>query len=176
MEPREDKYIPLNIKDGISVSDEEALWLYEKSRTMTSIVELGSFQGKSTHALLTGCSGKVFAVDHFKGSSDPNDQTYHKNGKKVFLDNVGRLTNLVLLEMRSEEASNQFGDKSVDMVFIDAGHLYWEILVDIKLWLPKTKTLICGHDFVLPGVGRAVTEMFGEIYKRPLPNIWEVNL
>lgn len=169
-------YIPLKIEDGSSVSHEEAKWLYEKAKSMSSIVEVGSYQGKSTHALLSGCYGKVFAVDHFQGSADPGDATYKKNGKQKFMDNVGYFTNLVLLEMTSEEATKQILDKSIDMVFIDAGHLYEEILEDIKLWLPKTKVLICGHDFTHQGVGKAVMEIFGNSYERLIGSIWGVYL
>ena len=50
--------------------------------------------------------------------------------------------------MTSLEASREFEDRSVDVVFIDAGHDLDEVLNDIELWTPKIKGagLLCGHD------------------------------
>jgi precorrin-6B methylase 2 len=64
--------------------------------------------------------------------------------------------------MDNAEAVKQFEDNSVDMVFIDAGHTYKEVLADIKRWLPKTKKIICGHDIGDEEVEKAVKEVFGE--------------
>ena len=59
------------------------------------------------------------------------------------------------LRMTSVEASKTFEDKSIDFVFIDAGHTYEEVVEDIKHWLPKVKAggFIAGHDYyrVPPG-------------------------
>lgn len=166
-------YVPLKIEEESSISATEAIWLYEKALSMSSVVEIGSFKGKSTHALLSGCRGKVYAVDHFKGSTDRGDATYGRNGKKEFLENVGHFSNLILLEMPSREAVNQFEDKSIDMTFLDGGHLYEEILEDIKLWLPKTKILICGHDIQHTGVAKAVFEIFHKHWSRGVRTMWE---
>lgn len=167
-------YIPLKVfEDGSPISKEEALWLYERAKSMSSIVEIGSYKGRSTHALLSGCPGKVWAVDHFKGSVDTGDATYGKNGKNDFLENVGHFPNLILLEMSSKEAASQFEDKLIDMVFIDAGHLYEEILEDLKLWLPKTKVLICGHDIHHDGVVRAIVETFNKRWEHSIGSMWE---
>ena len=42
---------------------EELEWLYEAAKRMNSIVEIGSWQGRSTYVLLSGCRGPVVAVD-----------------------------------------------------------------------------------------------------------------
>jgi predicted O-methyltransferase YrrM len=71
--------------------------------------------------------------------------------------------------MTSVEASKTFEDKSVDFVFIDAGHTYEEVVEDIKSWLPKVKKggFIGGHDYYRDppgkeqeGVHNAVHEFF----------------
>lgn len=56
--------------------------------------------------------------------------------------------------------------KSVDMVFVDGGHLYHEATGDISIWLKnlKPRGIMAVHDFektekVWPGVDRAVREL-----------------
>ena len=50
--------------------------------------------------------------------------------------------------MDSETAASIFADEILDMVFIDANHLYPSIKKDIEIWLPKVKEggILCGHD------------------------------
>ena len=127
---------------------------------MDSIVEIGSWKGRSTHALLSGCKGTVWAVDHFEGSA--GEEGMHHEAKEVdlyekFMANVGMFPNLKALKMSSAEAVKQFEDKSVDMVFIDGGHEYAEVKADIEMWLPKAKKMICGHDYNWVAVQEAVT-------------------
>ena len=143
---------------------EQLDWLFEVSKVMKSIVEVGSYKGRSTHALLSGCKGTVSAVDPFTD--------YGKKGSyyKDFMDNVGEFKNLKPFKMTSEEASKKFKDKSVDMVFIDGGHSYKDVKKDIELWLPKAKKLICGHDYQGADVRRAVDEKFKRVSN--INNIW----
>ena len=50
------------------MSEPELTQLYKWACECESIVEIGSWRGRSTHALLSGCKGKVYAVDHFGGN------------------------------------------------------------------------------------------------------------
>lgn len=146
----------------------ELAWLYLVAQEMDNIVEIGSWMGRSTDALLSGCKGTVWAVDHFKGSNTEENSFHREAAKwdisKIFLGNVGHYKNLKLLKMDSLEAVERFKDKSVDMVFIDGGHEYEEVMVDIKAWLPKTKKLICGHDYDRKSVKRAAREVLGDVH------------
>lgn len=160
---------------------EDLQWLYIQAGRMDSIVEIGCWKGRSTSALLKGCStGRVYAVDHFKGS--PSELTTNHsevdgdNIYQEFMKNVGRYMNLTVLKMDSLEAAKQFESKSVDMVFIDGDHEYAAVKADIEAWLPKCKKMICGHDIDLPSVSQAVREMFldwktgsGTMWYVPLP-------
>lgn len=142
--------------------------LFKEAKNHSSIVEIGSWKGRSTHALLSGCPGIVYAVDHWKGTE--SDGRAHQEAfidpdsvYTQFCGNVGEFANLRPMRMSSEEASKQFEDKSIDMVFIDADHSYEAVKRDIELWLPKAKKLICGHDFQFEGVEKAVKEKFEKI-------------
>lgn len=46
-------------------------------------------------------------------------------------------------------AAESFVDGSLDFVYIDANHRYFEVAQDIRAWWPKVKPtgLLCGHDY-----------------------------
>jgi len=150
------EYCPIGTESA--VSSDLCLHLAALASQMSSVVEVGSWQGKSTHALLSGSKGTVYAVDHFRGSACEGDATHNRSGKEEFLKNCGHFSNLILLEMSSQEASKQFEDNSVDMVFIDAGHMYAEVTDDLRNWYPKVKKVICGHDWYMPEVKQAIVD------------------
>ena len=64
----------------------------------------------------------------------------------------------------SWEAASAYADRSIDLVFLDAGHEYMELQQDIAAWRPKLKPegILAGHDFTweYPGIIRAVIEAF----------------
>jgi len=152
-------------------------WLYETAKEMDNIVEIGSWEGRSTHALLSGCCGEVSAVDHFLGSKSElmssHKATTTRDIYNEFLENVGSFKNLKIYRKDSLEASKEFKDNSVDMVFIDGGHMYEEVVADINAWAPKARKIICGHDYPLKRVRRAVRDTLGEpIRNNKDGNIW----
>ena len=160
-------------------SQRELNFLHNVSKEMKTIVEIGSWKGRSTEAILSGTEATVYAVDHFLGSKGEEEQ--HKEAKddvvyNQFLANVGHHENLKVLRMSSEEAVKQFADKSVDMVFIDGEHTYEGVKKDIEMWLPKAKKLICGHDYCdsWQGVKKAIEENFNDFTKED--SIWIKNL
>jgi predicted O-methyltransferase YrrM len=140
---------------------------------MDSIVEIGSWKGRSTHALLSGCPGTVWSVDHFKGSAGEESaliESREHNIWEQFVKNVGNFKNLLPLKMSSLDAIHQFADKSVDMVFIDGDHSYEEVTKDIKAWFPKCRKIICGHDYMKKNVRKAAKEILGTVDSSG--NIW----
>ncbi len=146
----------------------ELTWLYERAKEMEHIAELGSWKGRSTHALLSGCKGTVTAVDTWEGSDDLRDDTNwmakREDVFQIFLKNVGNMPGFGFERGRGVEVFKEFPDKTFDMVFIDAGHTYEDVKADIAACLPKTRLLICGHDYVESwmGVIQAVDEAFGK--------------
>jgi hypothetical protein len=157
------------------MSRPELEWLYEKSKVMESVVGIGNFLGRSTYVLCAGCNGdkgKVYAVDPFVFSGDWKNYVSPNLGLKEgddfmpeFLKNCGHFKNLTAIKKTSLEAAAMDEiPPAVDMVFIDGDHSYEACMADIKTWAPRTKKLICGHDFgdpLYPGVKQAVYEYFG---------------
>jgi hypothetical protein len=180
---------PVDVAAGIAgyMKLPELDWLYQKAQEMDSVVELGSWQGRSTYVLCEGCRGKVYAVDHFLGS--PEHQGMLKDGKlengltpeETFLRNVGKFPHLVVLKGTSEQAhkhvTTQDTPFQADMVFIDAGHTYNDVKADIEMWGPLARKIICGHDYSdpdYPGVKKAVDETFGDAVQQGAGSIWWV--
>jgi predicted O-methyltransferase YrrM len=158
---------------------EELRWLYDKAKSMSSILEIGCWKGRSTHALLTGCPGVVYAVDHFLGSDGEMDNAHlearSRNIYRQFLENVGHFRNLRVYKMRSLDAVSFFPPRSIDMVFIDGGHYYDEVIFDLRKWGPVCRKLLCGHDALQSGVSQALND-FGRPWKIGIDSIFEINI
>lgn len=153
------------VVDGF-MTPQELKWLYDKAGEVESVIELGSWKGRSTIALLNGCNGTVTAVDNWLGH-DPSSngilqqQAENENIFETFKENTKGYQNLKIIRGDTKNADC----KPADMVFIDAEHTYEGCKADISKWLPKAKKIICGHDYnnEWPGVVQAVNEAFGEV-------------
>jgi hypothetical protein len=158
-------------------SEKELAALREFASLSDSVVEIGSWKGRSTKELLENCRGTVYAVDTWEGSIGDISGMIAKeqNIYSEFMKNVGDYPNLKVLKGNSIDIGKDFKDK-VDMVFIDANHDYESVKADIETWLPKCKKILCGHDYSLafPGVIKAVNEKFDVKYKAD--TLWWVEL
>ena len=125
-------------------------------------IEIGSYHGINAHFLLKErTSLHLFMVDNWKPYD--KDSMYIKNDILGFHseEEWGTIHDIakgntefansrrIMLLLSSEEASKHFSDKSLDFVFIDAGHTYIDTVNDIECWLPKVKVggFISGHDY-----------------------------
>lgn len=101
------------------MNDEELQWLYTQARRMESVVEIGCWRGRSTHALLSGCPGIVNAVDHWKGSPDeraagqPHHDAMSQDIYAQFMANVGQFPNLKVFRMESGDAAEQIAEAHI---------------------------------------------------------------
>lgn len=145
------------------MSEEELTWLFETAQKYNNIVEVGSFKGRSTHALLSGTKGNVTAIDNWVLHWDINNPQHGETAFKEFTENLKDFKNLKVLRETSNEAVSSFEDDSLDMVFLDFTTHYNEYLEAIKKWSSKTK-FICGHEYSKDweGVIKAVDEVFGK--------------
>jgi len=129
------------------------------------VVEVGAWHGRSTRAL-ANVKGVVYAVDHWKGSVgearfdgiDPDAEF------ATFKKRTADLENLRIIRMDSVSAAKRFS-KQVDMVFIDASHDEVSFRADVEAWLPKTRKILCGHDYcdMWPDVKKVVDELLGPV-------------
>jgi predicted O-methyltransferase YrrM len=130
------------------------------------IVEVGSWQGRSTVALANAVYPEVVhAVDTWAGSPGEVSRVL-ASGRDVhaeFVHNVGELTAGNVAEHRTGWRDYFAADRSpVKFVFIDAEHSYVEVRDNIaaarELAVPGA--VICGDDAHHPPVQRAVLEAF----------------
>ena len=149
-------------------------YLYNTAKMVGEAIEVGSWKGRSTHALLSGVAkagnGTVIAIDTWAGSKDPQDLTNSMAKTEdiyaTFMKNVGSFPNLKTIRKFSVDAAKDFEDGSIPFFFLDAGHSEEEVTEDIKAWLPKIKKggIFAGDDY-LPntwmGVCEAVRKAFG---------------
>lgn len=155
-------------------SPAELAWLAQQAKRFDSVVEIGAWMGRSTMVLLSNCRGTLITIDNWDvelmrpyGDARKARNVFYRN-----VENHPNHENLWILEVDSRKAAS-IVTQQVDMVFIDANHNYSPVLLDILTWLPKTRHLICGHDYsdVWPGVKRAVAEVFGNSFKT-IESIW----
>lgn len=165
------------------MTNNELMWLMWAAAGKYSILEIGTYVGKSTKALTT-TPGKVYTIDlvahrfdeaMWKWVLDPN------NGRKEMIE-----TNLKG-EIAAGKVTPLYGDRlsfipffkehsmTFDMIFLDADHEYESVIAELNAFLPlmEKSCLISGHDAGYSGVNRAIQEVFGTNYKT-LESIWYV--
>jgi hypothetical protein len=141
-------------------------------------VELGAWKGKSTSFVVTeiinrGLDIKFYTVDTFNGVLNGTDQSENNAYKQydltsiydTFKENTKHIKkHFKTIVNDSARAAALFDDNSVDAIFIDAGHSYESVKLDLNSWFPKMKpgSLMSGHDYAqyYPGVVSAVDEFF----------------
>ena len=166
------------IQGWMSIS--ELQWLYNAAKKYKSIVEVGVWKGRATHALCMGTKdhgGTVASVDHFQGTDGYElnfFEVLHIDIYSIFMSRLGQFANLKVYRMKSEEAAPYIDE--AEMIFLDGDHSYEEVKKDLELWGPKTTKIICGHDYRLsfPGVKKAVMEVYG--VPKVVDSIWYVEV
>lgn len=143
--------------------------------------EVGVEHGENALDILCGLDiAKLYLVDSYL----PYVQNWEERKPK------GKLTKalkslqpfkdkVVWLITTSLEATKFIEDNSLDFVYIDCNHQYEFVKADIKAWLPKVKKggIFGGHDYdepTVPGVKKAVDEMFGKIERGQAYDWWIV--
>ena len=158
-----------NIRGMISNRAGEELFSLVYMQNLTGdVLEIGSFQGKSTYFLGSAVkfsgNGKMFAVDHFKGNL--GKKKFYVVGKndlsdleEGFINNIKKSSlnkTVTLINKPSYEAVNHIKDNSIRFLFIDAGHTAKEVSTDLELFKRKLKkkAIIAFDDYAptFPGV------------------------
>lgn len=138
-------------------------WLFEAAYSLPSpanIVEIGSFKGRSTCALASGCTGaqkRVFAIDDFAGAGW---QRKERSFLSEFLENVNRCGVAGYVEpivALSTEAGRTWS-KPISLLFIDGSHEYDAVKTDFEMFFPHVLPggLVALHDVCdeWPGAAR----------------------
>lgn len=137
--------------------------LFEKLPDGGTLAELGVCCGRSIASvadIVKRKNLKVFSIDTFEGTE--GEEAAHADAKTtdweaIFRANIeafGISEQVTVLRGRTDEMYKQLGDKSLDLVFIDAAHDADSVAGDIKNWVPKLKEagILSGHDTQWPSV------------------------
>ena len=140
----------------------------------SKIVEVGCWKGKSAAYMaveIINSKKKIdfYCVDTWEGSEEHHLDQYVQNNSlyELFLSNIEPVKHIIKqIRKTSIEASKDFEDNSLDIVFIDANHSYEAVKEDILHWMPKIKKngIMAGHDYhpTWSGVIQAVNEVIGK--------------
>ena len=153
----------------------EAATLYElATKAKGAIVEVGSWQGRSTAAIalgsMAGAQQPVYAIDSFvgvppldrstAGGQRPGWKSSSPELLRANLDRVG-VNGLVHIIAKSSPEAAQYVPDCV-LLFIDGAHDYDSVRQDLACYLPKVAVggFVAVHDCTSdePGVCRAVDE------------------
>jgi predicted O-methyltransferase YrrM len=117
------------------LTDEEGEALYTLAKECTgrgSIVEIGSFKGRSTICLALGSKAgravRVYAVDTHWG---PRLEEFKRNIARAGIEEL-----VEPVPGRSQEVALDF-DEPVELLFIDGAHDYESVRQDFERWVPK---------------------------------------
>ena len=155
-------------------------------RVSGDIIEIGSWQGRSTVFLASGArasgNGKVYAVDHFLGN--PGKEQLYRIARDDLSDLAGNFRRNVeaygvskyveLLPVRSGDAAGDLGSRAVRarLLFIDGNHEYEAVRGDFNafrgLLVPGALVVFDDFSAAFPGVMRCVGELVETGSLRPL--------
>jgi predicted O-methyltransferase YrrM len=144
------------------LSDNEALGLYSIARKLPSkavVVEIGSWQGKSTFCISKGLkSGNVYAIDPFNRDAGKDFGSQIEYNNKIFEDSLefGFKKNMIDFKVvdkitikkgYSYDFHNDFSE--IDFLFIDGDHSIEGCKLDFDLYASKIKSggYLAFHDY-----------------------------
>lgn len=132
------------IEGWMGIPDCQVLYKYASRLNGATIVEVGSYAGRSTLVLsLASPTSTVYAIDPFKKDL-PED---YRKVLKHFRQNIKGL-NVVHFRKTSLSVALHW-DKPIDLIHIDGEHSYKSVKRDIKMWMPFVKKggVMLFHDY-----------------------------
>lgn len=131
------------------------------------IAEIGSYLGESARIFLDAGARLVICIDPWRDGYDPTDAASARNNladiEQEFNARMAGHTCWVKLKMRGCEAAGIIADGTLDLAYIDAKHVYADVIADIQAWRPKVRKggFIGGHDWPMAQVQNAVMAELG---------------
>jgi hypothetical protein len=152
-------------------------WLAEQASRHRRIVEVGSYQGRSTRVLADNTDGVVYALDNWKGPWEADISTELRGQLfSIFQENLkDHIASGKVIPIRCDHAFAPRGIRP-DMVFIDGDHSYWSVHRDVTFWKSEIVPggLMSGDDWDCLQIRHVVRELLGE--PEVTRAIWSVQL
>lgn len=151
----------------------ELAYLAEQASKAKAAIEMGVYMGRSAKVMLDANPAlHLWAVDPFMV-----DGTFETT--RYFLREEITQGRCEIIRKYTPEGSQQLQHMKgkIDLLFIDAGHSFENVMTDIKHWLPLVRVggIACGHDLEHPDndVTKAVRHCLFDWWTEPVPRIWE---
>lgn len=128
---------------------------------LKGVAEVGVSGGKTSAYILKHCPEvHLSMIDRWR-PPDPREDYCDSGDLHANLSAEGHFNNLKLafdrtafaeerrtiIIDRSQSAGTLFQDDALALVFLDADHTYQGIALDLQMWWPVAKHVICGHNF-----------------------------
>ena len=141
------------------MAEVELVYIAHLATKALHVAEIGSWQGRSARAWAENTEGFVVCVDTWADdaySNAPAEMTGRPEWlRDAFKENTRGLDNIVPWRMTSVEGAEKARRLGVtfDVIFIDAGHNYEDVVADIVAWRPLLRDggILCGHDMYPDG-------------------------
>lgn len=152
------------------ITENEARRLFSLARGVPAgltIVEIGTYRGRSTAALAFGSlnskSVPVFAVDPHLPYVGPKGGVYGSTDQAALYANLTRLgigTLVTVIGLSSRRAAAAWEESNIGLLFIDGDHHYAGVSADFNSWFPMLApdAVIAFHDQFDSGVSRLIDE------------------
>lgn len=147
------------------LSDNEARWLNEQAAQISEgcIVEIGSFQGKSTIALALNAIVPVYAIDPHHNHTDEIGGKFGRQDVAQFYINIMRAkveTKIYPIHLSSFEIVKCW-KQPIGLIFIDGAHNYDMVKADVLGWLPHLSKggILALHDRTWPDIEKLIQEL-----------------
>jgi len=142
------------------LTEREAMTLYHFASLLppnSTIVEIGSWKGKSTFCLAQGLrSGRILAIDPFDASGEQGSGELYREQKGLsplidqFRNKMAELRVLEKIEVRKGFSSDFVGKcGEIDLLFIDGDHSQEACLFDFENYAPALRpgAYLAFHDY-----------------------------
>ena len=125
-------------------------------------VEVGTFSGENA-VIMAKYFNRVVTIDPWLNGYDKDDHASNADMAEVekkYLERTEPFINISHIKLPSIEASRQFDDESVDLVYLDGDHQTDAVVADIDAWKPKVRKggILAGHDINMEKVHNALKQ------------------
>lgn len=124
--------------------------------------EIGTFKGENARSIIKELKPRrIYLFDPYETYNE-FDKEYLIKIREIAEKNLSFKTNteIVMSRLKSDVGLKKLKYNQLDFIYIDGNHTYPFVKKDLELSWEKIRTggVLCGHDFGIPDVAKAVLE------------------
>lgn len=165
------------------ISREEARVLYnlaEKVQQKNVIVEIESYQGRSTVILALGSKlggkNRVYSIDPHLDFHDIRGAFFTSKDMSALYSNLTKSSvgdTVGVITLKSQKAAGAWEERNIGLLWIDGDHRYTSVRADFEAWsvFVVKGGIIAFHDIDLPDINLLINEL---VKSKQLEQIGEI--